>query len=544
MKYPLPVLTVCFALGIGCGTLIGHYFIIECVVVGALALSLLFVRGSRLFFPLVVLLFIALGILAVHTSMAPDAETPFIGDFVDYEFHNITGTVRDAPESFPAYTRFILTDVKIKKDNAWQPVWGDIGLTVYKPIDGVAALDTLSFWGKLKKPKNFNNPGGFDYERYLERRGVYATVSLSDDTFLLRSQYKSRTLVTCLEKTRSAIKNSLFATLPVDEASVITALTIGDRTHIREDLLKSYYETGVGHILAISGLNVGIFFIISYFVLFFIIVRIPRLPHLIFVRTYASVLALIPVLAYTAIADFQITAVRSSLMICAVVLSMIVKRERNTANILFLAGFLILLFSPLALFDPSFQLSFMAVLGIIVVYPVITNPVKNRIYRVEGVKPHVMARGFFMTYEFFAVSIASLAGVLPISAFYFYRATPLALLLNFVVIPLLGFFSTPLALIALPALPFYPFLGSMMMKVASLGVHLSNEAVIFAHRLFPHKFLVFPPTIFEIVLYYAILTGALLWFTRKGRIKRASALLLLISFLVLLVDVGASIYNI
>ena len=541
MKHPLPILTAAFIAGIGLGIILKLPQEILLFSAGALLIITLSVKGSRLFIFSSSLLFVIIGLLLITPKLYPK-DTPNQTSLYDIpEYKNVTGTIKSSPEIFPDKTQIIISDIMTKENGEWTPIRGKLRLTVYENIRDLRIGDKVFFYGKLRKPRNFNNPGGFDYDFYLKRRGIFLTSALKDDKSLIVSRENVLNPSALIERARSEIRGFFDEKFSNPEGAIIKALILGERGDIPEDLLSAYYETGVGHVLAISGLHVGIVFIFSFFIAYLILVRIPGFALRFSVRKWASILSLIPVLAYTLISGVRITAVRSALMVFAFALSVLAGKERDVLNTLSLAALIILVVSPASLFETSFQFSFIAVTAIIFIFPVVVDPVRQRVYRIEGVRPSFIKRALFRIYQFSAVSISAMIGILPLSAYYFFRATPVTLSLNFVVIPILGFFATPLSLFATPTIFLFPDFAQIVFDIASWGVSIANEVVIFADNLFSSGFIVIPPTLIEMAIYYLILIFVVLNFKRKRWRKKLIIPALSILIALLCLDIVVSI---
>ncbi len=481
---------------------------------------------SRLFFILTTLLFVALGMLLINPILYPTITVNHISNFVSNDYRTIKGVVTRPVETSFDTTRMELADISIKKaikDNKkWVKVKGRLRLTVYEQFDDIGYGDVIYFRGKIRRPRNFNNPGGFNYELHLKRKGISVTSTAKGREYIFKAGTARSPVITRIFETRKSIRKFIDGNVPQNEGSIIKGLLLGDRADIPEELLESYRRTGMSHILAISGMHVGILFIISFSLLYIILVRIPRLALMISVSTWAFFLSLIPIFFYTILSGMRITAIRSTLMITAYVLSVVINRERDILNTLALAGLLILIISPASLFDPAFQLSFVAVLSIILIYPLMTESLSERIYKQSpngGIVPSIGKRLIFRVYQFATVSVSVLLGILPISAYYFFKASPLSIVINFAVVPLLGFIAVPLSFVSIPFIfsmsASMNDIATLILKVVTFAVAISNEIVTTSSSLFPGGFMVVPPKLPEIVIYYSLLIIVILYFRER-----------------------------
>lgn len=508
-------MTLSLMAGIGLGVSVSIPVGISLFLAGVLLVLILVTGTPRLFLAFSIILFFFLGASLVTFDLHPADGPESIRAYATGKDFAISGTVVHPPRIETNLTRIVLADLMVKSHGRWRPTEGMLRLTVGERISRVSYGDTLLFIGTIRKPRNFNNPGGFDYEFSLLRTGISATSYVEKGNRLFIKDANPSSPVAVIEHVRDAVRGFYDTRFPTPEGAIIKALILGERADIPDQLLSAYYRTGVGHVLAISGSNVGIVFIFSYLFVHFVLVRCGRFPLRHSVRKWASVISFLPVIAYTFLAGVEITVVRATLMICVFVLAILIEKEQQVFNTLVLAALVILLVMPLSLFDPSFQLSFAAVLSIIVMYPHLVEPLKRRFFPIDGVRPPLFHRVVFRLLQFTLVSCAAIIGILPLSAYYFHRVTPFALPLNFIVVPLLGPVATTLGLLSVPFIGAAPALSSFLTLLAAWAVSLSNAAVVLTDALLPGGVIVFGPTILEIVLYYGLILSALLYFRKK-----------------------------
>ncbi|MBN1571934.1 MAG: DNA internalization-related competence protein ComEC/Rec2 [Deltaproteobacteria bacterium] len=521
MKHPLLLLASALALGIGLGTYIRTDIPPLLIIAGILLTLTAMIRerirltshtkgpalpsAHHLYFVLIGLLFVILGLLLICPVVNPKTDSDHISNFASNEYRTIAGTVSLPPDFDSDSTRIVLKDVMIKDGRKWIDVKGRLGVTIYERTDSIGYGDVIFYRGKIRNPTNFNNPGGFDYVFYLKRRSISSISYIKGRDYFFVSENVSPPTLRKIEEIRRKIRTFIDTAVPITEGAILKALIIGERSEIPEDLYDSYRRTGMAHILAISGMHIGIIFLISFSVLHVVLVRIPRLALIFPVKTFALIVSLLPIFLYTILSGLKITAVRSTIMITAYVLSVVIGRDRDLLNTLSLAALIILIVSPASLFDPAFQLSFTAVMSIILIYPLLTDPVKNRIYSGDGSAPTLGRRLLLRGYQFAAVSVSALFGILPISAHYFYTESPLSILMNFAVVPLLGFFAVPLSLVSIPLVFISGEVAGLLLDGAAGAVTISNWMINGVDSLFPGGFAVIPPRLPEMVLYYLIL---------------------------------------
>lgn len=297
-------------------------------------------------------------------------------------------------------------------------------LLVNQPLDSASKPLTvdqeLVVRSNVIELKPIVNPHQFDFKKYMERNGVYHSLKLSDESFVTLPN-PSRTLIGYAQEIRSDIiqklKKENFGT---EQLSIIQALLLGERTNISEETYSNYINAGAVHILAVSGLHVGILLLLIQFLLR----PLNQIPHGKKIGLLFTVLFL---WAFAFIAGLSPSIIRACAMFSFVAYAMYLNRPSNSVNILALSMFFILLaIDPNLLFQVGFQMSYAAVFAIVWIFPLLQRwwyP-KNKIMR------------YF--WQLLSVSIAAQLGVLPISLFYFHQFPGLFFIANLLIVPFLG----------------------------------------------------------------------------------------------------------
>ncbi|MCH3880908.1 ComEC family competence protein [Tenacibaculum sp. K20-16] len=263
------------------------------------------------------------------------------------------------------------------------------------------------------------NPHQFNYKEYLARQGIYHQVFVNNHQFKIIDK-RSFSLYGLASKVRFEIQKSLKKyNFKDEEYAVINALLLGQRQDISKELINDYSRAGAIHILAVSGLHVGIVLLILNWLF-------KRLDTSKIGRFSKTILIITLLWMFAFIAGLSASVVRAVTMFTFVAIGQSFKRKRIVEHSLIASMFLLLLIKPLFLFDVGFQLSYLAVFGIIWVQP--------RLYGLWQPKVVVLDKGW----QLFTVSIAAQMGVLPISLYYFHQFPGLFLLSNLVIIPFLG----------------------------------------------------------------------------------------------------------
>ncbi|MDR0691625.1 MAG: ComEC family competence protein, partial [Prevotellaceae bacterium] len=283
------------------------------------------------------------------------------------------------------------------------------------PVPGDTLL-TLVRLSELPPPQN---PGEFDYRTYMKRRHVFTS------GFIRRTHY---TVVPAQTKSLRNLPAQLrgntqqiFATKGIadDEFAVLNALTLGDKKDLDQDLRQAYSASGATHILAVSGLHVGIIFAILSILFSFLEKKQNG-------KLFKNILCIFCLWCYAALVGFSPSVTRATVMFSFVLAGQMMRRHISIYNSLAASAFFICLFCPFDLFDTGFQLSYCAVISIVYFQPAI--------YRLSYTR-HKITDYFW---QLLSVSFAAQIGTLPITLASFHQFPNYFLLTNIFVIPLTG----------------------------------------------------------------------------------------------------------
>ncbi len=230
--------------------------------------------------------------------------------------------------------------------------------------------DTVYFKSKINSFNFYNNPWEFDFGKYNERKGIVGYVFLSKNNFLLK---KGR--VTFLDgyRFRAKLNQLLTSDLKGQELEVCKAFLWGDREGLSEEVLDAFSNTGTIHILAVSGLHVGILFtlIIHFFKLFGRWIS----------KFQATLITIVIAWVYAYITGFSPSILRSVIVFSLIFFNEITQKKRNDLMLMSLSALMLLVYDSNYLFDLGFQLTYAALIGIYVFYPYFKNiyKVKNKL---------------------------------------------------------------------------------------------------------------------------------------------------------------------
>ena len=221
--------------------------------------------------------------------------------------------------------------------------------------------DRIAVEGVLRRPNAQRNPGGFDYRSYLARRGVFGILQLDRGQEIVPTDRSSFPLLRWTESLRRRVEDVIDTAYHQNRghAQVLKGMLLGLRSELSPDILDAFRNSGSIHILAVSGLHVGLIATVCFFG--FSLLRLPRKA--------TNLLTIAAVILYACLVGFRPSVFRASLMAVIYLISRIIERDRDLFNLLAFAALVLLLINPAQLWDIGFQLSFAAVAAIVYLAP-------------------------------------------------------------------------------------------------------------------------------------------------------------------------------
>jgi competence protein ComEC len=289
----------------------------------------------------------------------------------------------------------------------------------------------------------------------MQRKRIYHSVYARNYETIGKD--KSFDVMAVAYRCKLALKERLFASgLPKDRAALAVSLLLGDKSDLDEDVKLSFSVAGLSHILCVSGLHIGlIIFIFDYFL---------KYIHLLGFRGWVLRRVLLIVIAWTIafIVGCTPSALRVALMLTLTIITDMTVYRSDRINMLFVTAFLLLLFNPLLLFDIGFQLSFLAVFGIMLCMPKADSWIKRKV-------PSYL-KAISSTA---ATTLSAQMFVLPIIVYRFKTFPILFLFANILVVPFVGLLL--FSIICLLFLVEVPIFGELITQIVSLELYLLQE---------------------------------------------------------------------
>jgi len=519
---PLIPLTVALILGILAGEAYPGYGVWMLLLTVSLGLILLgFLIRKKLVLVLPLLFFGCLGYLTIQPWVAPRFPSDHVWRYIDFPASQIQGEVVSPPVYRHKRTRLELAIQSLTMADQYKPLQGRVRLTIAGDPLALSKGDRISYMGRIRSIRNFNNPGGFDYERHMAFQRIWARSYVKSDQLRIHPQSTISKAKFDLDELRSQVagwidrRTILWKARGPDIKAISKALLLGDRSDISIELRERFNRSGVGHLLAISGLHVGIVATAAYMLFRFVTSWIPLLRKTGWVGKTAASLTIMPVLAYGFLAGMSPSTQRAVMMVAVFLLTLLWDRDQDLTNTICIAAAAILIIHPPSLFSISFQLSFVAVLAIVWGMDLVQSFVNDRL---DG---HRVITKLIM---FLVVSGLAILGTAPLVMVYFNQVSLIGIVVNLIAIPLVGFMAVPLGLLGVFFYFFIPSVANLLL----LGCHWILGLAMVIIRFFsdmPWAALeTITPSLIEICLYYLTLSAGFIWiYQNKNRQSKRPA---------------------
>lgn len=373
---------------------------------------------------------------------------------------------------------------------AWRPASGRVYLQVIgEPDSAPGRGDVAVFSARLRPPWGFRNPGSGGFEAYLARKGVAARAGASwpGQVCFARPGPGAPFWLRWRRRTASAIMSAV----PGQSGAVLAALVLGDRSRISPQTSESFRKAGTTHLLAISGLHLGILALILVPIFRALLVRVPVLALRNPVDPLARLCALPALTAYAAISGFQTSTLRALAMTGLVVLGGGLSRPSVPLGLLLSGASVLAVGRPSVLGDPGFQLSVAALAGLFWLSPRLeakllgwrrpTDPLAPPPGRLRRLG-RVAALG---AVKVLCAGISAGLATLPLVAYHFASSSLLGLALNPLAVPVVEFFCLPVALVAAALHALWPEAAALLWATGGAGIGALIRAQDFLVPLVP-----------------------------------------------------------
>lgn len=295
--------------------------------------------------------------------------------------------------------------------------------------------DTLLFTAKIEKVENFTDD--FDYVGFLARKGIFSTAYCRPEEVTLHARPSGRVRTFFLKlKTHDLLDETVLKGLPPEEAAVLKSLMVGDRGDVPEEVQENYRQSGAMHLMAVSGLHVGIVYMM-------VCALLSLLPGGRRLRRPKRIAALAVLFLYGWMCGMGPSVSRAVLTVTIYEAASILECRKCPLGAISASAIIICAFDPAAPRNVSFQLSYCAVLGITFLYPLLNGLLRTR------------SRLLRYVWQIASISIACQAGTFGVTLYHFHTFPRYFLITNLVAIPLVNcIMYSALPLYAISKIPF------------------------------------------------------------------------------------------
>lgn len=427
-NFPLIKFTILFAFGI----LFTRFVKIDETALIYISISLLFL-SSLVFVKKIhvvisslsiILLIICLGYFSASYIAFSEGAYPF--KKLKITKSTMWGKVRSVELSRENHIAFLIESDSVRRNSITHQTKGIYLTKVYdqntsrlkKKYEHLAIGNTVQIEGTISKGREQRNPGEFDYYKYLKSIGVSGLINAYKSSNLKIIDEDEELFPNIIFSVRKSLDSKFKEFYSEEAALLLRGLLLADRSEIDYETREKFVNSGVIHVLAVSGLHVG------YIILIFLFVFGRMNIYLKYILTVAGLLF------FVILTGSPPSVFRATVMAIILIVSEWSNRNYNVFNSLAIAALILLVLNPNELFNPGFQLSFSAVLSILIIYPRLKNIIDNYIVKNNFLK-YVLLFG--------SVSLAAQIGTLPFTLMYFHKLSIISLFANLFVIPLIGF---------------------------------------------------------------------------------------------------------
>lgn len=355
--------------------------------------------------------------------------------------------------------------------------------------------DKVTVSGKLERPTTFTTDLGrtFDYPNYLRVRGVEYCISFAQ--IEVNSSGNGNLVMTSLLQLKQAFIDSIRQVIPEPAVGLGAGLLLGVKSALGDEIEGDFRDTGIIHIVVLSGYNV---MLVVAFIMYCLSFFLPLRTRIIF--------GILAIGAFAGIVGFSATVVRASVMAVLVLVAQVLGRRYDVLRALLLAGVVMVFINPyLLLYDIGFQLSFMATLGLILLIPTFESFL-------------LVGKGVFGWREFFLSTVATQIAVLPLLMYHIGQVSIISLVVNMLVLPIV-----PLAMLLTFITGLLGFLSTTLANLVGYLATLSLKYILLVAHLFAQvPYSTVPVPTFSasgmILLYVLMALGWYWWQKRKTQV--------------------------
>lgn len=408
MKKPFLFFTIPLIIGILYYSYIDiNILFILFLLISILIIFILSILSKKNNIIIIITMFFILGILVAHVNM----ENSILYSFID-ENVIVEGLVVKEKDGKDGLSKYVVLTNSVTLDNTKYRVEEKLLLTLIGE-NKLKVGEKIIFRGILNEPRENTNPKLFNYKFYLLTNKIYTISTIKDYSILKTEMSNLPWYMTWKSKFIGKVENTFNNYLSSDNSLIMKSIILGDYSYLDDNVLEKYRDLGLSHLMATSGLHIGIISIFLISVLSFLGID----------RRLSYIITILLIWIFGYFVDFPPSVLRSNIMFTLLFYSKALAKRYDPVNTLFFSIFIILIINPFWLFDIGFQLSFIVTFSIVLFTPAI----KKMFYPYEGSILNSL-------YGILAAQIGSL----PIISYYFNKISILSIIANLIIVPILS----------------------------------------------------------------------------------------------------------
>jgi competence protein ComEC len=384
--------------------------------------------------------------------------------------------------------------------------------------------DIIQFSAVLERPQGKITPNGYDFARAAFFEGIQASGFLTTSVEIVK---QAPAKIWSINDARQTLASTVVKVIPGEAGGLAAALLVGRRNHLSEESVDNLRASGLAHMLAISGLHMGLFVGAAFFVFEFVFLFVPIASPRLNSRKLAALCAWIVAAGYLLLSGMSVATVRAFVIASIAIAAILLDRRVVSLRSIAVAALLILILSPDAILSAGFQMSFAATIALVSVYEAL-NDKRRAYYETNEKMPDIgdtqgrlilKKIGMFILYTSLTTIIAQLA-ILPISLFHFQSVAVLGLLSNLVAVPVLLFIVVPFGFLSLFLAIFN--LEWLPLPVLEWGLNQILLVAAYVADIEWSQIYVLPQ--YSYALFFAFAVGCLLTLVRRSYMLTGTAL--------------------
>ncbi len=439
----------------------------------------------------IVLIFFLSGMLGYRFKMPSSYENEYTSVYLKNDY--LIGEIIEFQKGSGAYDKAIVQIKKVVKYEKQIDAQGKLLCYIRTPKDRLEKGHIVLFQPNVQPIQNKNNPGEFDTEKFWITKGINRIAFLQEETVQIIGD--NSTFSRFWVRTRNYLETIIRSKISKENQGLAIALALGDKSDLSIEKRKHFANAGAMHVLAVSGLHVGILLLFIQWI--FKRFRIFRKRHL---YLYFSILFL---WCFAFLTGMSASVVRAVTMFSILAGGQLLGKQYFGLQAVFGSAFILLLFNPLLLYDIGFQLSYTAVLGIALFYQKIVQLYHSRYKIVNWI------------WEGTAIGFSAQIGTVPLTLFYFHQFPNYFILSN---IGVIIFASIALiSVVVLLLFHFVPYLVDFLSLLVDFIFDLFNGFITWINTLPAVISTGFTPHILQVILLYSGLIFCLFYWKKKSK---------------------------